>query len=107
MWGKVPEKLSVFQFRPCKRGVSDKVGRRQNRLGIGCKSSRFALYGVNPITAHEVRHYFFPAAFGTPSGTTSRPLSLIANSSSLIANRRTSLSRSLFAATIGFLAFLR
>jgi len=48
--------------------------------------------------------YFSPTTFCT-TGTTSRPLSFIASNSSLIASRRTSLSRFLFAATNGFLAF--
>ena len=50
---QVGEKPCVFRFRPCKRAVSSKVGQSQNRLGIVCKSSQFARYGVNPITASE------------------------------------------------------
>ena len=50
--------------------------------------------------------YFFPTAFCSCNGTTSRPLCLIASNSSLIANRLTSLRRFLFAATNGLLAFL-
>ena len=45
------EKPCVRRFRPCNGGVSDKVTQSQNRLGIVCESSRFARYGVNPITA--------------------------------------------------------
>ncbi len=50
------EKPCVRRFRPCNGGVSDKVTQSQNRLGIVCESSRFARYGVNPITASEALH---------------------------------------------------
>jgi len=57
--------------------------------------------------ATAVPYPLFPNTFGGTIGTTNRPLSRIAKTSSLIASRLTSLSRFLFAATIGFLAFLR
>ena len=56
---------------------------------------------------HPVAKPFFPPTLSGSTGTTSRPLSFIASNSSLIASRLTSLSKFLFAATNGFLAFLR